>query len=146
VDERFKVTELTGYTIGPERPRRTVTTFYVLDRAYCHRVIATFDRGPLIERGIRAYALAEKLNAGLETELPAPSAPRKQWTRQSEPEPFKLRAAGGEQEAKQLIAEAALRRWRRKNGRCTGCGAPRDLETRGCFICYARHRVRRQNA
>lgn len=60
---RFIAVSLTGYPINAtERVRHEVTTWYVLDRAYCYRVVATYDRGSTSVRELRAKYLALELN------------------------------------------------------------------------------------
>jgi len=41
---------------------------------------------------------------------------------------------------------AALGYQPQRDGRCRGCGAPRDQRTRGCDSCYTRHYYRRRYA
>lgn len=62
--ERFVVTSLTGYTVLHDRGtgRRPRTTWYVLDRAFCHRVVAVIDDGHRYRREARARAIARQMN------------------------------------------------------------------------------------
>jgi hypothetical protein len=60
---RFKAVPLTGYTITDQRfgeSRKEGTDWYVLDSAYCYRIVKAFETGPMWSRGIRArnYAAA----------------------------------------------------------------------------------------
>lgn len=67
-DERYIVCELTGYSWGAGRGAQNQTTsWWVADRDYCYREVATFfsgqDAEPPAVRRKRAYALADRLNA-----------------------------------------------------------------------------------
>jgi hypothetical protein len=62
---RYKVTSLTGYPINPNSPNlarygKKRTEWYVLDKAYCHRIVASF-KGQNSEA--RARQLCHELNA-----------------------------------------------------------------------------------
>jgi hypothetical protein len=79
-EPRFIVSSVTGVTINPASPqarggrvRSFPTSFYVLDRGYCHRTVASFNaevnrKGKQgfwtdDERRVAAHAKAAELNA-----------------------------------------------------------------------------------
>jgi hypothetical protein len=65
---RFKVVSVSGFSQQSPRP---ITSWYVLDRAVCHRIVATFVRGGT-RRGVKHHpnpeAAARELAARLEHE------------------------------------------------------------------------------